>query len=351
MRISEPSYFFGVVGLGSSSSSSPAITNIGLFSYSSRDLKEELVENIARHFLEQDELESNPKYSKFYLSIRKGSPAKKPVVYERIGSEEELEESKKGLQIDGDEGEEDDEDSEIVDEEVEDDDEDEEGGEDNESVDSLQYKVKSLKRTLFGRLEYFKEYLLDSNELVRDVLSTPETVFLIELLFELALIELHYGETIPLYKVSFLPKALKKALPIRVKNLKVFNLQPLLTISFFQLFVTWFLSSVLVPLIASYYFNFSEYLQGYKYDPVIFGIAKLILTLTVVKSSITLSDVKDELFNEFNLPSTVLTHTYFAAKSFFLHGSVELRLIFGNVSIVSTLITTFVAFYSVLQYV
>ncbi|ODV93217.1 hypothetical protein PACTADRAFT_5001 [Pachysolen tannophilus NRRL Y-2460] len=219
-------------------------------------------------------------------------------------------------------------------------------------------KISSKPLEIYGSIydsivdKYYdlEEFFEDQNESVRDLVSSPVSIVGAEIFTEFFYILYYHFEWTTISRSYYVPQLVKENLPYNTLSWPIWNFETFFNDSFLTVIFLWSLISIFFPLLISFYVNFTAVkkqgnrkLKNYKYsfDPLIFSLVKLILTLIILQGDISFDDVKDELVYRFTGEGI-----FYAIKSYIFHGALDLRLIFGNAPILGSAASTFIALYA-----
>lgn len=229
----------------------------------------------------------------------------------------------------------------------------EEDEEDADFVDKSNPTVQRLKDTVIDYSEVAKDYvtdlklsLRDLNFSLREKMSHSQSVVGLELVFEVLYVVSYFFSTTQISEIA--PQMMREKLPEGLLNTSVVDIHEYASLKFISILITWLVISVAVPAWVSYYVNFG--LNNHKYcDPAIFSVCRVVSLLLLLKSDVTFEDIKDEFIYQYAKNSWSPMKGYYFVKSSYLHSSMSLRLIFGNIPLIGALVTSFTSIYGAIQ--
>ncbi|GMM48016.1 hypothetical protein DAPK24_046140 [Pichia kluyveri] len=299
-------------------------------------VKKEIYEVVHAYFVNNaDKFDENSKYYEIASLAKLGSPKK--TVYIDI---EETENKNNDDDDDETEEAEDDDSDEKVENEEDDDDDDDDTYEYDDDDDDFDYEnytniVKAFKTNNLS--EYFEL----KNYEIRDYLGDPYT--LNELAYYIETTYLFYSLISLTPLDSYLPSKALEYLPTTISKIPVLSSEIFSTASV-STFLLWGLISKALPLVFSYYVNFT-----YDFDRDAFteSLAKLFLAILVFKTDIDLANLKDEIKYVFSIGDI----KFVTFKHFFLIAVFNLRNVFGNWILLDALFTSILSLYANLAFV
>lgn len=311
-------------------------------------VKKDVYEVVRDYFISNsDKFDENSKYYELAVLSKFGSPKKTVFIESENGDvkevdiaeedddeTEEAEDNDEGEAEYDDEGNDNDEEDDEEDEDEDEDDEDDED-EDDEEFDFERYTnlVQAFKHGTVS------EYLELKNYEIRDYLGDPYTIN--ELTFNIETAVLLYRLTTLTTLDTYLPSSVLEYLPECVHNFPVFSTASL-DITNLTTLLLWLLSAKALPLIFSYYVNFT-----YDFDRDAFteSLAKLFFAIIVFRADFPLSTVGNEIKYVFrdNLRETV--------KHYVFVGTLNLRDTFHNWILLDALFTSILSLYANLAFV
>lgn len=308
-------------------------------------VKKDVYEVVRDYFISNSEkFDENSKYYELAVLSKFGSPKKTVFIESENGdvkevdvAEDDDDETEEAEDNDGDadEDDEDDEDAEGDEEADDDDEDDEDDDEDDEDFDFECYTslVKAIQHGTVSEYLELKKYEL------RDYLGDPYTIN--ELTFSIETAVLLYRLISLTTLDTYLPSSVLKYLPAFAQTF------PVISTSSFNLtnaasLVLWLVSAKALPLIFSYYVNFT-----YDFDRDAFteSLAKLFLAIIVFKSDFTLSTVGNEIKYAFR------DNAYEAVKHYAFVATLKLKDTFQNWVLINALFTSILSLYANLAFV
>ncbi|CCH46584.1 Glutathione transferase 3 [Wickerhamomyces ciferrii] len=366
-----------------------------------------LEEKLAQHFDNHPELENHQYYRKFYIFRQKNSPTKEAStnVYKNditsSPSYKVIPQLNDGLRSSPDkvlnirrnlknksspyksavedeaselveDEEQDDDDEEEKDDEKEDDEEEDDdvellnedgtpANEDDEEADG-EYKPKfefltkiqdwfiETYESTYDYLEDQKEEFIYStvkfNNDTRKKLSSVQAVnFFIQSL-ELGLLTYQQVPLIQISEAPFLSQEIISKYKFIDQSWKIFDLSALIQFKFILIVLTWFTFSIGIPLFVSHYVNFTtKKFKKQRFDPLIFNIVKLIISYLVYSKTISFQDIKDDTAVWADEHGLLQATLYEKINAHFVHNSITLNLVLGNIPFIGSSVGILVALY------
>ena len=315
-----------------------------------RKVKRDIADAIQNYLVENgDDITQNSKYYELATLTKLSSPKKTVFIEIDTKEEDEGEAEVEGEDDEEDETEEADDDQVEVEEfdedeenafDDDDDDVDDEDEDDDEDDDDFDYEcytnlVKALKH---GTLS---EYIELKNYEVRDYLGDPYT--LNELAFYLESIVLATSLLSYTPARMYLPASVLEYVPATIADINVistssFNLTNLST------FLIWVLTAKFLPLIFSYYVNFT---YDFERDAFTESLAKLFFAIIIFKTDFNVPTLKDEVKYNFAIGDVKIE----TIKHFVFVATLQLREVFGNWILLDALFTSILSLYANLAFV
>ncbi|GAV28125.1 hypothetical protein PMKS-001593 [Pichia membranifaciens] len=311
-------------------------------------VKKDVYEAVRDYFISNSEkFDENSKYYELAVLSKFGSPKKTVFIESENGDvkevdvaeedDDETEEAEDNEDGDADEDDDEDEDAEDDDDEDEDaeDDEDEDDDEDDDDFDFECY-TSLVKAIQHGTVS---EYLELKNYELRDYLGDPYTIN--ELTFSIETAVLLYRLISLTTLDTYLPSSVLKYLPAFAQTFPVISASSFNLANAASLFL-WLVSAKALPLIFSYYVNFT-----YDFDRDAFteSLAKLFLAIIVFKSDFTLSTVGNEIKYAFR------DNACEAVKHYAFVATLKLKDTFQNWVLINALFTSILSLYANLAFV
>jgi hypothetical protein len=196
--------------------------------------------------------------------------------------------------------------------------------------------------------EEFKSSVVKKSASLKHSLSSAESINILTTSVELGLLLHQQIPVIYLKNASFLDqKILAKYSKFINPKWPVYDFAAFFDLKLIFVLVTWFVLSVVIPVITSYYINFiGKKSRKVKLDPFVFNISKLILAYLFLSGNVSFNDVKNnaEVWAEqHGLLDNASLLQHLRAHAF--HNSITLRLILGNLPFINGAVGALVALY------
>lgn len=315
-------------------------------------VKKEVYDAVRDYFAaNSDKFDENSKYYELAVLSKFGSPKKTVYIESDDADDGEVETHVEVKEEDDDaevkEEEEDDDDDET--EEAEDNDDGDDGDDDDagEQVDEEEvyevdldyvYPLSLCDAIKQGTL---REYFEDKNDELRDYLADPYT--LNDLVFSIETAILLYTSSSTTSLDTYLPDTVLQYVPECVSQLPALSTETFATSNIAKVLV-WSIVGKVLPLIFSYYVNFT---YDFERDAFTEAICKLFLAIVVFKADIPISAVKEEIRYDCSLFPSIFS----SANHYALESVLGLRNVFGNWVLIDALFISILALYGNLAFV
>lgn len=300
-------------------------------------VKKDIYEVVRDYFTENgDKFDENSKYYEFAILSKIPSPKKTVFVESDDGDVKEIDVVEEVADEEETEDANDDEETEDADE----DNEDSDGYEDEDDDDDFDIEHYTNLRQAIAH-KHFLEYLEIKNYELRSYLGDPYTLNELTFYVETAVLLFSLVKYTPIS--TYLSSNVLSLVPSCVSDLPFLSLETF-SVANLSTFSLWYLTSKTLPLVFSYYVNFT-----YDFDRDAFteSLAKLFLAIIIFKTDINFPSVKDEIKYAFSL-GNITCETF---KHFIFVATLNLRDTFGNWVLLDALFTSILALYANLAFV